>query len=173
MGGIEVATDHEAIRLGKQLRHGLRQSSNNLGDGIQCRFHRQNFRQEPDCWNQALILEMDRTASFLQLCRVARTIIQNATTPPPSQQHPETTPNQEEEDEVTFPPPARVPHLSLYYGRPPRAPSSLAAVDLSAFFVDSATTVAYTAHRVMLWKTTPSTVEGVPEWTPITEIHLG
>ena len=174
VGGIEVATDHDAIRLGEQLRDGLRRSRSNVGDGIQCRFHRQNFRQEPDCWNQALILEMDLTASFLQLCRVARTIIQNATTTPQSKQHPETPNQEEDDDEVTFPPPARVPHLSLYYGRLPRAPpSSLAAVDLSALFVDSATTVAYTAQRVMLWKTTPSTVEGVPEWTPITEIHLG
>lgn len=165
LGGIEVANDRDAIRLGESLRDGLLSSS--VGsDGIECNFQYKNFIKEPESWNQAMIFEMDRTESFSKLCKLSRKIINM-----------EQNNNQNDNDKdecIAFPPPAREPHMTLYYGLPPNAPSSVSDVDVSKLFVSGSgsATLSCTSHRVMLWKTNPSTVEGVPDWTPIIDIQL-
>jgi len=58
----------------------------------------------------------------------------------------------------------------LYYGEEPPEPSG---VYLSRIFgANRQQEHSFRAHRVMLWKTDPSTAEGVPEWEPLADLDL-
>jgi hypothetical protein len=189
VGGIEVDTEEDAIILSKKLIYGLENSNSNsksnsnsiFKNGIECTFN-SILVEEPSCWNQAMIIEMKISKSFTKLCKLCRTILNM------EQQHGDGS------DCITFPPPAKVPHMSLYYGLSPNVPSS-SIIDLSRIFGTTNTTnttnnnnnnnnnnekqqqkqnnkQSFQSYRVMLWKTDPASVEGVPEWTPIADINL-
>ncbi|OEU20280.1 hypothetical protein FRACYDRAFT_236354 [Fragilariopsis cylindrus CCMP1102] len=183
IGSIEVDTEEDILLLSKKLKDGLQSSKSKqlFSTGIECTFN--TILQEPSCWNQAMIIEMKASKSFTDLCILCRTIF-----------------NMEQfEDCITFPPPSKVPHMSLYYGTsPPNVPSSSSSIiDLPKIFGDSTSTNTHTnnnhnnsneveehqnqnqkqsysfqSYRVMLWKTDPASLEGVPNWIPIVDINL-
>ena len=179
IGSIEVDTEEDILLLSKKLKDGLQSSKSKqlFSTGIECTFN--TILQEPSCWNQAMIIEMKASKSFTDLCILCRTIF-----------------NMEQfEDCITFPPPSKVPHMSLYYGTsPPNVPSSSSSIiDLSKIFGDSTSTntnttnsnnedeqqnqnhkqsYSFQSYRVMLWKTDPASLEGVPNWIPIVDINL-
>ncbi|VEU38673.1 unnamed protein product [Pseudo-nitzschia multistriata] len=157
VGGIQVDSEKEANDLSKRLSEGL------AGFGtVQCDFR--DILQEPGCWNQALILEMIPSKTFVELCELSRRLL-----------------NMEQEgDCITFPPPAGVPHMSLFYGDSPLdgSDSQTGRDDYLArvFGTDSNgigdDKKSFQSHRVMLWKTDPSSASGVPEWKPLIDIGL-
>eukprot|EP00536_Pseudo-nitzschia_multiseries_P004296 jgi/Psemu1/9656/gm1.9656_g len=151
VGGITVDSKEELSALSRRLREGLA----NFGT-IGCIF--EDIAQEPTCWNQALIVEMIPSERFLALCRASRRIL-----------------NMELET-ITFPPPAGVPHMSLFYGDSPLSdPTSMTSQDYVSRIFDGNGSVdqrSFEAHRVMLWKTDPSSASGVPEWEPMADISL-
>ena len=188
IGSIEVDTEEDILLLSKKLKDGLQSSKSKqlFSKGIECTFN--TILQEQSCWNQAMIIEMKASKSFTDLCILCRTIF-----------------NMEQfEDCITFPPPSKVPHMSLYYGTsPPNVPSSSSSIiDLSKIFGDSTSTntnttnstnstnnnnneeeeeqqnqnhkqsYSFQSYRVMLWKTDPASLEGVPNWIPIVDINL-
>jgi hypothetical protein len=183
IGSIEVDTEEDILLLSQKLKDGLQSESSKLkfSTGIECTFN--TILQEPSCWNQAMIIEMKASKSFTDLCILCRTIF-----------------NMEQfEDCITFPPPSKVPHMSLYYGTsPPNVPSSSSSfIDLSRIFGNSTSSstntttnnsnnedeqqnqnqnqeqsYSFQSYRVMLWKTDPASLEGVPNWIPIVDINL-
>jgi len=196
VGGIEVDSEEEALRVSKKLQEGLAVSNNNNSDtdattttdtttgSIECHF-KARLVSEPSCWNQALIVEMEPSNSFVQLCQRSRQLL--------GMEQQNQQPQKGEQEEicsscVSFPPPARVPHMSLYYGVPPNIPDP-ATIDVSRIFGNSEsdshgdgeggpTTTSshrsfhFQSHRVMLVNTDPSTVDGVTEWRTIADIDL-
>mmetsp|Transcript_38390 Transcript_38390/g.44228 ORF Transcript_38390/g.44228 Transcript_38390/m.44228 type:complete len:393 (+) Transcript_38390:57-1235(+) len=196
VGGIEVDSEEEALRVSKKLQEGLAVSNNNNSDtdattttdtttgSIECHF-KARLVSEPSCWNQALIVEMEPSNSFVQLCQRSRQLL--------GMEQQNQQPQKGEQEEicsscVSFPPPARVPHMSLYYGVPPNIPDP-ATIDVSRIFGNSEsdshgdgeggpTTTSshrsfhFQAHRIMLVHTDPSTVDGVTEWRTIADIDL-
>jgi hypothetical protein len=159
VGGIKVDSETKAMALAEKLRTGL------SGFGpVDCSF-RDVVLSASDCWNQALVLELVPRSSetFLGLCKASRKILSM-----------EQTNNNNHEDDgcLTFPPPLGVPHMSLYYGDSPPPPNEKY---LSMVFGNSSSSShknSFRAHRVMLWKTDPSSAEGVPEWEPLADISL-
>ena len=150
VGGIEVRSEGEAAVLAETLRAGL------SGFGpVDCSFG-DLLLSAPDCWNQALVAELvPPSEDFESLCKLSRTLL--------GMEQQEHTAN----GAVTFPPPLGIPHMSLYYGDSPPPPSG---EYLSEIFGNQKK--AFRTHRVMLWKTDPSSVEGVPEWEPLADISL-
>jgi len=153
VGGIKVGSEPEALALAERLRNGL------SGFGpVDCSFGNLVL-SAPDCWNQALVLELvPPSEAFLRLCRASRKLLGM-----------EQTTNGEESC-LTFPPPLGVPHMSLYYGDSPPPPSD--EYRSRVFGSSSNHEQSFRAHRVMLWKTDPSSAEGVPEWEPLADISL-
>jgi len=167
MGGIHVDSEEEANALSKRLREGLEHFGK-----VRCNFG--DVLREPLCWNQALIVEMIPSESFLKLCRLTRRILSNT--------------EQEETgdpDLVAFPPPSEVPHMSLFYGDSPLSDPHDSATNhrdyLSQIFGtnddgdgdgDGDDKKSFQSHRVMLWKTEPSSASGVAEWQPLADISL-
>jgi len=151
VGGIRVDSEEEIKALSKRLRDGLA----NFGT-VECNF--KDIIQEPTCWNQALIIEMNPSERFLELCRVTRRIL-----------------NMELET-IAFPLPAGVPHMSLFYGDSPWSDAHPATNQefLSRIFDNNGRDDqrSFQAHRVMLWKTDPPSAVGVPEWEPMADISL-
>lgn len=94
-------------------------------------------------WSQALYLPVNSSKEFLMLCQYCREILGM------------------DDDHWEFPKPAGVPHLSLYYGT--KNVPLIDEVDQMENFV---------ATRVGLWKTDPSTVEGVEMWRPMAFFDL-
>ena len=156
VGGIEVDSEEDAMVLSKRLEEGLAWFGN-----VECNF--KDVLQEPSRWNQALIIEMIPSDTFLQLCRFSRKILGL---------------EQQEQggDCITFPPPAGVPHASLFYGEsPPADPDYVSRIFGTSDNSDSdsdSNNNSYQSHRVMLWKTDPSSAEGVPEWEALADISL-
>lgn len=106
-------------------------------------------------WSQALVLELAPPLEpFLNVCRASRNLLGVGTT--------------SNNDCLAFPPPLRIPHMSLYYGdAPPPPPNERFATSIFGTSPKS-----FRADRVVLWKTDPPTVEGVPQWEPLAEIPL-
>jgi len=146
---------------------------------IDCHF-KARLVSEPSCWNQALIVEMEPSNSFVKLCQRSRQLL--------GMEQPQPQKGEQKEQRcsscLSFPPPARVPHMSLYYGVPPNIPDP-ATLDVSRIFGNSdsngdssPTTTSshrsfhFQAHRVMLVHTDPSTVDGVTEWRTMADIDL-
>ena len=188
VGGIEVDSEEDAIRLSKKLKEGLSSHNNNSDDdttitttttntsttirSIECKFKSIGGIEGPcACWNQALILEMERSESYLKLCQVCRQLLGM------EQQQPHQGLGGVV-GEVG-------PHMSLYYGVPQNI-SDPSTIDLSRIFCKndddgddgdddgSGPThhCSFQSHRVMLMKTDPSSVEGVPDWKTIVDINL-
>mmetsp|Transcript_38389 Transcript_38389/g.44225 ORF Transcript_38389/g.44225 Transcript_38389/m.44225 type:complete len:394 (+) Transcript_38389:57-1238(+) len=198
VGGIEVDSEEEARQLSKKLQEGLsttsyvdsstsgggtRTRTTNTPTGIECRF-KARLVSEPSCWNQALIVEMEPSNSFVQLCQRSRQLL--GMEQPQQQNQPQEEGKEEQRCAacLAFPPPARVPHMSLYYGVPPNLPDP-STIDVSRIFGNSdsngdggPTTISshrsfhFQAHRIMLVHTDPSTVDGVTEWRTIADIDL-
>merc|ERR1712238_331284 len=96
---------------------------------------------------QAVAIEMIPSNSFLDLCEVSKSLL-----------------HIDDGDCSTFAPPSTVPHMSLYYGLPPHVPNA-SSIDLSLIFgTDTPEDKSFQSSIVQLWKTTPSTLEGVPDW---------
>ena len=155
VGGIMVDSDAAAMALAEKLRTGL------SGFGpVDCTFG-DVVLSASDCWNQALALEVVPRASetFLGLCKASRKILE-----------------QTDNGCLAFPPPLGVPHMSLYYGDSPPPPNEkyLSRIFGSSNKSDSTShnKKFFRAHRVMLWKTEPSSAEGVPAWEPLADISL-
>lgn len=156
VGGITVDSDAAAMALAEKLHTGL------SGFGpVECAFG-DVVLSASDCWNQALVLEVEPRASetFLGLCKASRKLLGMEQT----------------NGCLAFPPPLGVPHMSLYYGDSPPPPNEkyLSRVFGSSTTSDSSShsKKSFQAHRVMLWKTDPSTTEGVPAWEPLTDINI-
>jgi len=148
VGGIKVRSETEAAVLAEKLRTGL------AGFGpVECSFG-DALLSATDCWNQALALELVHPSEeFLSLCKLSRNLLGM------------------EQNQVngclTFPPPLGVPHMSLYYGDSPPSPRNEYLLEIFGNQKKSIRT-----HRVMLWKTYPSSAGGVPEWEPLADISL-
>lgn len=96
-----------------------------------------------EMWSQALYIPVNTSQEFLTLCQYCREILGM------------------DDGYWEFPKPAGVPHLSLYYGT--ENTPSIDEVNKVENFV---------ANRVGLWKTDPSTVEGVEMWRPVAIFNL-
>lgn len=92
----------------------------------------------PDSWNQALYYKVAANQEFMNLCIASRELMGL------------------DSSHWTFPPPAVCPHISLFYGIN-NVPDKSEARSLEPFL----------AERVALWKTDPSSPEGVNEWKEI------
>jgi len=194
VGGIEVDTEEDALRLATKLQEGFSQKATTTNfESIDCHF-KARLVSEPSCWNQALIVEMDPSNSFVKLCQRSRQLL-GMEQPNQQQYQHQQQPNQQQQEGkeeqrcascLSFPPPARVPHMSLYYGVPPTIPDP-ATIDVSRIFGNSdgddsngdggPTTSShrsfhFQSHRVMLVNTDPSTVDGVTDWRTIADIDL-
>ncbi|KAG7355672.1 cyclic phosphodiesterase-like protein [Nitzschia inconspicua] len=103
LGRIEVATRQEQQlvidRLHSAIRRRQQQQQQQQQPGsIECRF--ESILTFPQCWNQALIAEMEQTPDFIELCDLVRQAV--------GQTH--------SQSGWKFPSPSDVPHLSLFYG---------------------------------------------------------
>lgn len=151
VGGIPAQSVDDAHTLAANLQAGLANFGSVeilLGDIL----------REPTQWNQALIVEVEQSASFLSLCRTSRSIL-----------------GMPVDDCYLFPPPANVPHMSLYYGVPPNVPrlDGDANDDKEGLVVNAAIPHgSFQATTLMLWITNPSTLDGVPDWKPVATIKL-
>lgn len=97
----------------------------------------------PDAWNQALCVEMEESDSFLTLVRSTSKILDR---------NPE---------QFTFPKPIGKPHLSLFYGTSNIPPTEeIEPID------------AFQSHELALWRTQPSTLDGVAQWKEVARIDL-
>ena len=141
IGSIPCETAKDARAIGERLQRGLK----NTG-AVPCRFHNQpcvpmyNEKQHL-VWSQACIAIMERSEEFMELLAKSREILGMGM------------------GEWMFPPPAREPHLSYYYGY-----SSIPkSINPPSEFV---------AVQAALWMTTPGTVEGVAGWREVTRINL-
>jgi hypothetical protein len=99
--------------------------------------------QSKNLWSQALYLPVNASKEFLELCQYCREILGL------------------DDGLWEFPQPAGVPHMSLYYGT-----ENIPAID-EVKKVEN-----FVATRVGLWKTDPSTVEGVEFWRPLAIFDL-
>jgi hypothetical protein len=99
--------------------------------------------QSQNLWSQALYLPVNASKEFVELCQYCREILGM------------------DDGFWEFPQPAGVPHLSLYYGT-----ENIPAVE------DVKRVKNFVATRVGLWKTDPSTVEGVEFWRPLVIFDL-
>ncbi len=153
LGGTTVASDAEALELAEKLRTGL------SGYGpVNCFIGDEVLSEHT--WNQALVFELiPPFDDFMGICAASRKILGEKAT------------KFDKEDCLSFPPPLRVPHMSLYYGISPPPPSE---TYLSGVFGirNGEEKRTFQADRVMLWKTDPSSLEGVSEWEPIVDISL-
>ena len=151
LGGASVASRKEALELADKLRAGL------AGFGrVECSVGDRVL--SGDTWNQALVFELvPPHDQFLALCKASREILGM-------------NPSNEISDGcLAFPPPLRVPHMSLYYGMSPPPPKEKY---ISEVFGSNKDKKSFLAHRIMLWKTDPSSLEGVPEWEAIADISI-
>lgn len=153
LGGAEVASEKEALALAEKLRTGL------AGFGsVDCSIGERVLSAQ-NAWNQALVFELvPPFEQFLGLCTASRTILGMEPT------------NRDGDDCLTFPLPLLVPHMSLYYGNSPPPPSETYLSEV--FGGTSSDKKIFQAHRIMLWKTDPSSLEGVSEWEPIADISI-
>ena len=159
LGGARVASEGEAMALAEKLRSGL----SGFGS-VECSFG-DTVLSAPHAWNQALVLELvPPWTEFLSLCRTSREILGMESSYGP----------EDNDDCLTFPPPLKVPHMSLYYGDSPPPPSQnyLSRVFGGGGSSSTQHEQSFRAHRVMLWKTEPSSRNGVPEWEPLADISL-
>merc|ERR1711862_661214 len=120
--------------------------------------------------NQALVMEVVPSKSFLDLCRTIRRIL--------NQVH---NSEEEKDDDYVdhcFPPPLQIAHMSLYYGNeePPLGHKYLDEIfrtnNNNNSQINDDGYYPFAAHRVMLWKTNPGSLEGVPEWKPLANFSL-
>jgi hypothetical protein len=95
-------------------------------------------------WSQGLFLVMDMAASLMNLCQKSRIILGM------------------DAGSWRFAPPAGLPHLSLFYGIGSDIPDKKEVEPVQPFHSIS----------VALWKTDPSTLEGVPNWKEVAVINL-
>ncbi len=151
LGGTSVASKKEAKELADKLRAGL------AGFGrVECSVGDRVL--SGDTWNQALVFELvPPHDQFLALCKASREILGM-------------NPRNDSDGCLTFPPPLRVPHMSLYYGMSPPPPHDKYISEV--FGSNYEDRKRFLAHRIMLWKTDPSSLEGVSEWEPIADISI-
>lgn len=98
-------------------------------------------------WNQALYLPViDPSDEFMNLCRMTRGVLGMNTV------------------DWTFPFPAERPHLSVYYGEE-SVPDEKKSVSTNG--CDH-----FVAVKAAVWKTDPSSVEGVAQWEELAVIDL-
>lgn len=97
----------------------------------------------PDAWNQALCVEMKVSDSFLTLVHSTLKILGR------------------DPEQFKFPKPIGTPHLSLFYGTS-NIPRTEEVKPIDAF----------QSHQLALWRTQPSTVDGVAEWKEVAKIDL-
>lgn len=152
LGGATVSSEAEALALAEKLRTGLSgygPVNCYVGDTVLSEYS----------WNQALVFELVPPFNdFLGLCAASRNILGVETA------------KYDKDNCLSFPPPLRVPHMSLYYGISPPPPSETYLSKVFGSNNDKDKT--FQSHRVMLWITDPSSLEGVPEWEPIADISL-
>lgn len=157
LGGARVASEGEALALAEKLRSGL----SGFGS-VECSFG-DTVLSAPHAWNQAFVLELvPPWTEFLRLCRTSREILGMESSYGP----------EDKDDCLTFPPPLKVPHMSLYYGDSPPPPSQNYLSRVFGADSGSKHKQSFRAHRVMLWKTDPSSRNGVPQWEPLADISL-
>jgi len=113
--------------------------------------------EEPSPWSQAVAVEMIPSESFLVFCQLSKSLLDI---------------DDGDEDCSTFPSPNGVPHMSLYYGLPPNVPDT-SSIDLSRIFGKDEKDKTFQSTYVQLWKTTPSTLEGVPNWELVAGYDIG
>ena len=141
IGSIPCGTSKDAKAIGERLDRGLKHSGK-----VPCRFRKEPCaamytEEDKVVWSQACIAIMERSDEYMDLLEKAREILGMGI------------------GDWMFPPPAREPHFSYYYGHA-RIPKN---VDPPADFE---------AVQAALWMTTPGSVEGVAEWKEVTRINL-
>jgi len=144
VGGIQVDSEDGVHDIVNKLQKGFA-SHYNRNTVIDGTF--KGILEELSTWSQAVAIEMIPSNSFLELCKVSKSLL-----------------HIDDGDCSTFSPPNKVPHMSLYYGLPPNVPDA-SSIDLSWIFgEDTPEDKSFQSSIVQLWKTTPSTLEGVPDW---------
>ena len=98
-------------------------------------------------WHQAAVLGVKESHELVRLVRICKDAIEQYSGDPVS----------------VFPPPIEKPHLSLFYGT---------ANVPTANEIGQAVPDCWTASRVELWSTNPSSVEGVRQWKMIHFVKL-
>jgi hypothetical protein len=146
IGSIKCDTQRQVKELVKDMKQGL------AGMGsVPCRFHRHKvceaMHTEDDeesklVWSQACIARMEPCPEYMAVLQCARDVLHLP------------------KGEWMFPPPARAPHYSKYYGNtalstplPPPPPN-------------------FDAMEAALFLTTPGTVAGVSQWRPVARFPL-
>jgi len=94
-------------------------------------------------WSQALYLIIEPSAALLNLCQRARAMLGMDT------------------ENWTFPLPSSYPHISIFYGTK-NIPDKADVPTVSSFH----------ASRVALWRTDPSSLEGVTSWSEVTAFDI-
>lgn len=137
VGNIPCHSDKDALKIAKNLQDSLR------GFGkVPCVFSSSPYASD-GVWNQALLVTMEKSAPFMNLCQKTRAILGMDT------------------KHWGFPQPAGMPHMSLFYGVD-NVPGQNETKPISPF----------DTSKLALWKTDPPTLEGVPYWKEIAVINL-
>jgi hypothetical protein len=142
-GGIHCISLDEVEKVAAKLQAGLR------GFGkvpVKVEINAQGHAEQ---WNQALYLPVQASAEFVELCRATRQIVGLS---------------KDSAEEFAFPPPAKQPHLSLFYGNQGVPNDHKQSVDGAQ--------CSFVAEQVALWITDPSSVEGVAQWKELAVIDL-
>ncbi|KAG7361568.1 cyclic phosphodiesterase-like protein [Nitzschia inconspicua] len=147
MGRIEVTTLQEQQlvidRLHSAIRRRQQQQQQQPGS-IKCRF--ESFLTFPQCWNQALIAEMEQTPDLIELCDLVRQAVGQT------------------QSGWKFPSPSNVPHLSLFYGTEDSVP---AITDISTVLLP----LSFDAHKMEVYRLQTG-LEYVPTWERMATIDL-
>jgi hypothetical protein len=137
VGGIEVQSSQEAYRMAESLKKGLKHFGR-----VPCSFDPE-IRSYPTCWNQSLIATVEVSDAFFNLCQISRDIL-------------DLNPKN-----WTFPSPANVPHMSLFYGLG-NIPDVSTVKPIESF----------EAHKIAIWKTVSSDISGVDGWVELDSFSL-
>ena len=137
VGGFECKSEEEAHRMAADLRKGLKHYGS-----VPCIFD-PKFKSYPTTWNQSLIATVEVTEAFFNLCQISREILN-------------VNPNN-----WTFPSPANLPHMSLFYG-----------VENIPDLTGLSPIEDYEAHTISVWKTFSSDIGGVDEWVELDSFSL-
>lgn len=109
---------------------------------VECIFD-SNLSSYAGTWSQALFARMELNDKFKELCSRSRGVLGM------------------EKDGWNFPPPSHQPHMSLFYGDE-NIPDTRRIENIPSF----------RARTMLLYKTDPPTLEGVPAWEELATVEL-
>lgn len=112
-------------------------------------------------WNQAAVLVLDQSTEFTKLVQTCREVLSETPTVKVGGD-----PNKQQ---LEFPPPLRHPHMSLFYGMGGVPEAQEIIDDLGG---PTSLPFSFVGTQVAIWKTYPTTVEGVAQWRELAAIHL-